>query len=293
MHCVVKDELLNRRTVLKSIAASGTILSITGSTKARSTTDDPAGSNGRAMRLSEETALSYTEVEREIRRLSEKYGRENVTNVVPGRVDTSTGSFETTTEISTTGSGPSNTTNLNYLTSWNDSYEVRGGTPERLLLTTDHFISVYKSNETDAQGRYHYFYWLWSQTETNKDWWHAETHLEFMRSYLNIRSNEEEVTNFSPTSTSDINGRQKHIGVTVGYAGAQFGIEGDVYVKDATFGPETGRVDKGPAGEFSATLDANQTQGRQALNATVVTRHERNRSGFYDCKWGTYCRGRQ
>lgn len=291
MYYVVKDELLSRRTVIKSIGASGSVLGATGITQAQPSDDNPVGSNGGTMRLSEENALSRREVEQEIRRLSKKYSKEKVTNVVPGLVNTRTGTFETSTEISTTSSGPNNTRNLNYLSSWNDSYEVWGGTPSRLLLTTDHFISVYKTTKTDAQGRYFYFYWLWSQTETNNDWWHAETDLQFMRSYLNIRSSEEEVTNFSPTSTSDINGRQKRIGVSIGYGGAEFGIKGDVYIKDATFGPETGRVDMGPAGEYSAVLDAHQTHGRQALNATVVTRHERNRSGFYDCKWGTYCRG--
>jgi hypothetical protein len=278
---------------LKSIAGTATLLGTTGVAQAQSAEEEKVGAQGNTVDLTEKTALSASEVKAEIQRLSDKYGSDSVQNIVPGHIDPLTGEFQEDVTLSTSGSGPDSTQNLNYLTSWNDDYKVYGGTPERLLLTTDHFISVYKSNETDSQGRYHYFYWMWSQTETNNDYWHAETHLKFMRNALNIRSTEEEVTNFSPTTTSDINGRQKEIGASVGYGGATFGINGTVYVKDATFGPETGEVDKGPAGEFSATLDANGTQGRQALNATVVTRHERDRSGFYDCKWRTYCEGRQ
>ena len=284
----------SRRNVIKSIAGSATVLGAGGSASAAS--DDAraekTGENSNTIRLTDENALSRSQVEQEIQRLAEKYDDESARGIVAGPVDTSTGKFGDDV-VTTSASGPSNTQNLNYLTTWNQAYEVHGGSPSRLLLTTDHFLSVYKSNEKDAQGRYHYFYWHWSQTETNSDYWHAETHLEFMRNKLNIRSTEEEVTDISPASTSDLNGRQKSIGVTIGYGGATFGISGEVYVKDATFGPETGGVDLGPAGEFSATLDANSTQGRQSLNATTVTRHERNRSGFYDCKWTTYCKGRQ
>ncbi|WP_158057473.1 hypothetical protein [Halorussus halophilus] len=285
----------SRRKVLKSILGSATVLGVAGSAQAAPSdkaVEKKVGSNAQTTRLTEENALSRSEVEQEIQRLAEKYDDESVQNMLAEPVDTQSGKFGDDV-VTTFGSGPSNTQNLDYLTSWNQDYEVHGGTPERLLLTTDHFLSVYKSNETDSQGRYHYFYWHWSQTETNSDYWHDETHLKFMRNKLNIRSTEEEVTKVSPSSVSDLNGRQKSVGATVGYGGATFGISGEVYVKDATFGPETGGVDKGPAGEFSVTLDANGTQGRQSLNATTVTRHERDRSGFYDCKWTTYCEGRQ
>lgn len=289
-----KDAESTRRNVIKSIVGSATVLGVAGSAQATPSDEASAkkvGAQSKTMRLSDENALSRSEVEGEIQRLSEKYDEESAKGIVAGPVDTQTGTFGD--DMMTTDSGPSNTQNLNYLNSWNQDYKVTGGTPERLLLTTDHFLSVYKSNETDAQGRYHYFYWHWSQTETNSDYWHADTHLEYMRNKLNIRSTSEEVTDISPSSTTDINGRQKDVGVTVGYGGAEFGISGEIYVKDATFGPETGGVDKGPAGEFSATLDANGTHGRQSLNATTVTRQARDRSGFYDCKWTTYCKGRQ
>ncbi len=290
-----KDTISSRRNVIKSIAGSATILGVAGSAQAASSekaSEKKVGAKSKTTRLSDENALSRREVEDEIQRLAQKYGEESAKSIVAGPVDTQSGAFGDDV-MTTSGSGPSNTQNLNYLKSWNQDYKVRGGTPERLLLTTDHFLSVYKSNEKDSQGRYHYFYWHWSQTETNSDYWHDETHLKFMRNKLNIRSTDEEVTDISPSSTSDLNGRQKSVGVTVGYGGAEFGISGEVYVKDATFGPETGGVDKGPAGEFSATLDANGTQGRQSLNATTVTRQARDRSGFYDCKWTTYCEGRQ
>ena len=284
----------SRRSVIKSIASSATALGIAGSAQAASD-NAPAkksGANSKTTRLTDENALSRSQVEQEIQRLAEKYDDESASGIVAGPVDTRSGKFGDDV-VTTSGSGPSNTQNLNYLTSWNQDYEVHGGSPERLLLTTDHFLSVYKSNETDAQGRYHYFYWHWSQTETNKDYWHAETHLDWMRNRLNIRSTAEEVTDISPSSTSDLNGRQKSVGVTVGYGGATFGISGEVYIKDATFGPATGGVDKGPAGEFEVLLDANKTQGRQSLNATTVTRQSEDRSGFYDCKWTTECRGIQ
>ncbi|USZ68821.1 hypothetical protein NGM10_03575 [Halorussus salilacus] len=285
----------SRRNVIKSIVGSATLLGVAGSAQAAQSdtkSETKAGAASKTTRLTDENALSRSQVEKEVQRLSEKYGDEAAQNVLAGPVDTETGKFGEDV-VSVSGSGPDNTTNLNYLKSWNQEYKVQGGTPERLLLTTDHFLSVYKSNDTDDQGRYRYFYWHWSQTETNSDYWHDETHLQFIRNRLNIRSNDEEVTKISPSSTSDLNGRQKSVGVTVGYGGAEFGISGEVYVKDATFGPETGGVEKGPAGEFSAYLDANNTQGRQSLNATTVTRHEADRSGFYDCKWTTECGGRQ
>jgi hypothetical protein len=294
---------LRREMLRRGSKAIAGIAVLTGTAAASDgNSNKRTGAHGETTHLTKENALSQRQLKQELETISKKHGTKVAANAVPGKINPKTGEFidgNQTYQSSSSGGGggggPEDKENLNYIDTWDHEYKVYGGSPERHLLTTNHFLSMYQSNDTDSEGRYRYFYWHWSQAETNEDYWHDETHLEYIRNYLNIETYSKEVTNFSPASTSDLNGREKDIGVTVGYGGASFGISGSVYVKDATFGPETKRVEKGGAGEFSAGLDANGTQGRQSLNATTVTRTRKDRDAIREnnVEWKTYCEGRQ
>jgi|GEM_PF-2536207 len=278
----------SRRAAVKTLAAGTLTLGGSGVVQAQERGDETETvAEGQSMALSEENALSQRELTEKVGDISQQYGADVAMSTVPGKVDPTTG--EVNDEVSTE-SAPSNLTNLNYLNTWSHEDKLKGGLNNHLLLTTDHFLSVYRSSESDSQNRWHYFYWHWSQTETNNDYWHPQSKLGIMRNTLNIHDDEEEVTSFSPKRTVDLNGRQKDIGVSVGYGGASFGMSGSVYVKDGSFGPETGGVDPGPSGKFSALLDANRTTGRQSLNATTVTREPTWRTDFADCRWEIYCK---
>jgi hypothetical protein len=225
-------------------------------------------------------------------------GKEAAKRILAQPVDPETGEFGddvtlTTDDVTTMGSKPNNTENMGTVATWNQSYKVYGGWPERLMLTTDHALTVYRSKETDPDGRYLYFYWQWSQATTNDDYWHDMAHLEAIESEVNIKTYHEMVTNFSPSTTSDINGQWVRVGVSAEYSGTSFGVQGDVYVKDGTFGPKTGYVTVGRSGKYRALYDAAYIKGTHSLNATTATRTTDYKTLLPEVEWTTKCKAKE
>lgn len=148
-------------------------------------------------------------------------------------------------------------------------------TPGDVSFTTgrDCSLTVYRSNYTDSNGQYLYFFWHWSQAESNDPGtFYREGRLELIESGLNSEDQNQDLTSFAPSNARSVNGAYVNAGVTVGVSGYQIGLTGEVWVEDGTIGPKTGSTDTGAAGQHVSELDLNTLTGKHNLNATTVIR---------------------
>ncbi len=299
----LRNDLVTRRTVLESLGSAGVAAGASGAVSAtgspvdgsspgtqRRGSSDRGGWTEHAQKLTKDAAMTRREYESFVVDMVEKYGYENARSLTPERVDPETSTIQDDGEVGITSS-PDNKQNLNWITAWDHSYEVHGGTPERHLLDTTHALTLYEATETDSQGRNIYFYWHWSQTDSNNGWWHQPGETDFIRNHLDLTNDALVLTSWSPETAADVNGEYVQVGVSFGVKGVTVGAQSEVYVKDGEIGPETNNHDPGKSGEFSVTLDGHDVTGRNNVNGTSVVRTYWNQDKFYSCEWSTKVRG--
>jgi len=179
---------------------------------------------------------------------------------------------------------PSDKQSLTYIDTEDQHYKVEAGTPKKVVCGTDHFLTLYRATEErSSEGYYVYIAWHWSVTETNGDWWHDEGELDQIKSWLELKDEEDKLTSMAPTSATDRNGAYVRVslGVEVGNYGGSTG--GDVYVKDGTVAPQAGAIDLGAAGEMGAKYDADGgNQGTVTLHSAAVIRTAKSLSTWDD-----------
>lgn len=248
---------LSRRTVLKSIGSSGLILGATGIASSKTKRDENnTVSEGNSIKLDEVGFISKNEFENQIQDMASTGSRSDLN----------------TQSISTTSQTPE-TSDLDFVAAWNDSYTVNAIAGWK-VADTSHSLVCYRSNQTDSSGRYLYFFWHWSQAESNDDYWHPEGEIKLIESGLDSNTDAQELTDFSPNSVSTVNGQYVTAGLTLGISGATVGVTGEVWVEDGSFGPKTDGVVMGESGKHYTELDLNNLTGAHTLNATTVIRSE-------------------
>ncbi|WP_128476749.1 hypothetical protein [Halorussus pelagicus] len=278
---VVRKMTPGRRTVLKTIASSAAVLGTAGSSGAsdgsqgNSSTSDTATadtsrvSESRTIELTEQNALSKSEFQSYAQQMEKRYGATAAAQITPKSATSDSESDDVSTMG---GSRPSDTPHLDFIKAWNDEYKVKGGSPTWTVAHTDHALALYRANSTDSSGNHVYFFWHWSQAESNNDYWHPEGKIKLIESGLNSEDQNQEITKISPSNSKSVNGAYVRAGATVGVADVEVGINGEVWVEDGTLGPKTGGIDLGEAGEHYTELDLNNLTGKHTLNATTVLR---------------------
>lgn len=278
-----KISTANRRTVLKGLAISGSLVGT--STTAASAGDGRNGSEQGPQRKLYGSASRRTELTSENGAPRERYERKRAER--ERRLERQLGS-----EFDALTVGDED--NLSYVDHWEHEYDVDSDQTDATIAETDHTMTLLEAVDdsgnrvTDGDGRYVYVFEHYSKSEGQHRFWHGDPKTTHMDSHLDVRNTNVELSDRDPRTSETLDGGYVSIGVegTAGPVG--FGISGATYVDNGQIGP--GDYSPGDAGEYSVRFvgcserDVTDIIGYSVLRSSVLIPDLESGTGL---RWST------
>ena len=251
-----------RRAFLKAAGASMGAIALPGVASAASENEEEeeieAASGGEELSLGGENAMSPEELEKFAKDMSDKYEEVQVQDVAPHVTDGIT-PFGTTPSL----------TNIGTVGAWNSDYNIK--TPYGLTYTkVENAATLYRSNESDGNGKWHYFVWLWSKAEPQSKPTGGYWPYTWIRSDFSATGGAY-VDRFSPSNRVDKHEKPISIGVSYGLPGngPSVGISGSTEISEGYIVADD--VDQGNNGEVGFKFRASGSFCRDVntLNGTI------------------------
>ncbi|WP_139326579.1 hypothetical protein [Natrinema saccharevitans] len=136
---------------------------------------------------------------------------------------------------------------------------------------------LYKSQERDNDGYYHYMMWLWSKAEAQEIWAYTS-----FTNRVNVKKDSVYLSNWAPTRTIDKNNRPVSIGLEVGLEGGPtISISGSTEIQDGEF--STSEIDTGQSGRHKIKFDGKgSVSSTNAINGVTHFRSQNDYDLYQD-----------
>lgn len=267
------DKSIDRRGLLKNVAATGTVVGLPGIATAREAgkgkrTHKQEGVS-RSMKLTSENSASEQELEEFILEIAREKDKAAAAQVAPKKateVLQKNGYLDD--EITAQQQKP-DLTNVHYVDTWTDKEDLMdytGAKKADVYWST----SVYKTTERDPSGYANYFIWHFAQAEGNNDWWQGEGKIRKLTHDINVDDYYVNVDSFSPDSIHSVNNKTVSVGLSVNWAGfGGAGVNGSFEV-NGEVGPMTDVMEQGWSGRMGYKFDG-CTPG-QSINGVTLLR---------------------
>lgn len=259
------------------------------------TPDDPSdedkrtGTNGKTITNPREYRLSEAEVESEIERLKERYGKKTAYYTYPTKVDFGREN-ERGQEAGEGGDGSSDVslqevsaqseTNAVLDATFKHAYDVRNSF-NQLLAKTNHYLNRYKTNVTDLNGRRVYFYKQLSYSDDYEPFgniYNANTRR--IESKVDLKTNAQRLNSIRPEGSVALSQGGSST-FTIGYGGAS--ISSPINTRGGTLSPIPSYLTFGANGQWGFQLEG-KIEGLASMTGLADVR---TASG-HDFNWTTH-----
>lgn len=218
-----------RRAAMRSIGLAG--IATSGLTGTAAADNEPiaenekkhAGSNSHTMRVSPENAMSDKEADKATNRILEKYGAGAALETFPERAsDELEDEFTSETVTPTVGDGGIRE-GVTRIDTWSHAYDVENSF-NQTIAETDHFITLFEADETDANGDTVYFWRGYNYSEAKDDAGgrYATTS---MTAEIQFRRDQMEFNQYEPDTKEQFDSSSDTLTISLGFAevGSSFG----------------------------------------------------------------------
>lgn len=260
-----------RRTVLRSLGAALATGGVAGTAAAESSADvtsdrsqapdDVYGGLGVELHSGNmKSPREMTEVAKDLTKDTDT----SVGTVVPGLVDDD--------DVSTDQQSVGSISNLDPVGGWNYDYPITDPNLDITYANVENTATLYKSQERDNDGYYHYMMWLWSQGEGNSFWgydwfWHQ----------VDVQTDSVYVSRKAPSTRIDKHNQPVSVGLEVGLSGGPtIALSGSTEISEGSF--YTDEYTQGPSGKHRVKFDANGTTGK--VNGINGVTHFRSQNDY-------------
>ncbi|RBI59460.1 hypothetical protein DMJ13_22900 [halophilic archaeon] len=221
--------------------------------------------------LSKKNSMSDRDIRQAQRRIEQKYGQLAAYNTFPEFSEKNIG----TEDVQAANQ------NVTRERSWEMHYNVYSDQTGVKLADTDHFLNLYKANNTDANGNVVYFFESLNYSDDVDSWYNSST--RYMDNYVNLTTSKDDLHRIRPNQTVYVGGGgSTHFELSVGPAtvGTTFSSNG------GQLSPDGNRLSFGPNGEFAAELTGN-IQGTASMSTLMDVR---STTGYWSRNWKTNVR---
>lgn len=227
-----KNRLTSRRTFVGATTAGLLGLSIPGTAagdrggkdgSTRGNREKYAGTNGHAMKVSPENAMSDRDIDKAVDRLRDKHGVEAALKTFPERASSRLDDEISSEDVTTTVGDGGIEEGVTRVDSWEHSYDVENSV-NQTITETDHFITLFESDQTDADGDTVYFWrgYNYSDAKDDVDGKFATTS---MTAEVQFRDSQLEFNQYEPDTKEEFGSSSETLTINLGFAevGSSFG----------------------------------------------------------------------
>lgn len=259
-----------RRAVLKSLGAALATGGIAGTAAAGSGSGngkaDPQPPNAVYGGLEKPLYSGNMKSLREMAKVAEELTNDTDTapsTVVPGAADDGVGTNqENVGDIS----------NLDPVGGWSYDYDIADPYLGITYANVENAATLYKSQERDNDGYYHYMMWLWSQGEANSIWGY-----DWFWQQVDVQTDSVYLSQWAPSTRIDKHKKPVSVGLDVGLSsGPTIGLSGSTEIAEGVF--FTDELTQGPNGEHRIKFDANGTTDK--VNGINGVTHFRSQNDY-------------
>lgn len=155
--------------------------------------------------------------------------------------------------------------NVDLIGGWNTDYSIETGYG-LVYARIENSMTLFRANESDDDGNWHYFAWLWSKAEpADKPINYGNWPYSWFKSNVDLNDYNWYLENFKPRSRIDRHNSPISVGINVGLpSGASAGINGSFEISEGSVHPQN--VSTGSSGQCGIRFDADGAFCR-SLNA--------------------------
>ena len=228
------------------IAGATLVLAVGAECEGTANPDDSMTAAQQTLQMTQDTlGMSEEEFTAYVEQMEQKYGAEAVSAL---KLHSSGANQDTSPK-------PNTTPNLQYISAWNGTLEVKND-DDVVLASSDNALVLYALDLTDERGRDHYWWWQWNAAQNHEDTWMGDdSNLRDIWSRVQFENATSNLLSYSPDS--DIHGT-KHSGADCR------SISRDFVLHQGEIRPKPGECRVGSAGKFAVDWIGNY-EGIQSI----------------------------